>query len=836
MSDAVAQGLARLFEKHRLVFWHDRQRELRGEFESLVLDGVEKLELNNNEFGLKHRLIREQPERKFLLYREGPQPDDADNWLLDLQLAHAEFTADQESIWLSELGLGPEFSRMVQDCSPFFRSAQRLNALKSMLEADDGPAQAREKMLAVCAGSAPRIDNVVEAMLEELAAGSDAKARLIKRCGLEGFLWERMKRRYGYRSGEPGVRDFAIGLFKFCYAEAVSENAGGGEGFVREAEVFLKRWKDSRRHVASFRTLSEECAEVLGIEQDLAGRDFRDLLEVDYFRLIDQKIIGDLARAVEERTANAGEVSGWIRARKQGLWHEEFRHLYAAIDHAAQFVQALTEADLDMASVAEGVERYCGAWHRIDQLYRKFVFHARAAGQASLLVGLAEEIENRYSNQFLLPLGDRFSEFLDSLDRWEVPRVRGQALFFPHWVEPFLSKGNRICVIISDALRYEASEELVRHIRSEDRYTAELEPVLSMLPSYTQLGMAALLPHEALEISASDSGAVLVDGHSSQGTANRKAILQRATGERATALLADEVLAMKGSDCRAWVQRHDLIYVYHNRIDATGDKRDSEERVFEAVEDTFNDLIRLMKKLAGANVNNLLVTADHGFLYQHRPLDESDFSAGEPVGNQLFVHNRRFVLGRGLSPSLSLHTFPSERLGLRGDMEIQIPRSINRLRRRGAGSRFVHGGATLQEVVVPVIRVNKKRRSDVRQVDVDVLGGAGGRITSGQLAVRMYQSQTVTDKVLPRVLRAGIFDAAGKRISDSHDLTFDIRSENPRERELAVRFVLSREADEANGQEVFLRLEEKVAGTSHYKEYKSLRYIMQRSFTTDFDF
>ena len=51
-----------------------------------------------------------------------------------------------------------------------------------------------------------------------------------------------------------------------------------------------------------------------------------------------------------------------------------------------------------------------------------------------------------------------------------------------------------------------------------------------------------------------------------------------------------------------------------------------------------------------------------------------------------------------------------------------------------------------------------------------------------------------------------------------------------------MRFVLTRKADEANGQEVILPLEEKHAGTSHYKEYKSLRYLMRRSFTSDFDF
>jgi hypothetical protein len=109
-------------------------------------------------------------------------------------------------------------------------------------------------------------------------------------------------------------------------------------------------------------------------------------------------------------------------------------------------------------------------------------------------------------------------------------------------------------------------------------------------------------------------------------------------------------------------------------------------------------------------------------------------------------------------------------------------------------------------------------------------------ITSGQLAVAFYQAQPVTDKVQPRKLRAGIYTQAGVLISDCHELTFDLTSENPRERELQVRFVLTRKADDANNQEVILLLDEKLAGTTHYKEYKSLRYLMRRSFTSDFDF
>ena len=851
MENRIAQALSRLFERHRIVFWYDAGEELRDEYEALRLPGIEKLELTNNEYGIKYRLLREEPEQKFLLYHEGPAPADLDNWLLDVQLAHGEFRTDQVAIWLSELDLGLEFTEVVQAHAEFFQAIKRKASLKKLLQANDTASQIRLKMLAVCTGSDSRLDAIAEQLLDELAVDSGQSTdnpgerfRIVQRYKLDSFFWEQMKRYYGYESSEPGVRDFVIKLFKDCYFQNFTDYSSlAGAHLSSDALVFLKRWKDSRQLERGFETLSAECAEVLGIEQDLAKRDFRELIELDYFRLIDQKIISDLVRVVTGRTVSSGEVAVWVRQRRQGHWYREYRHLYEAVDYAAQFQEKLsvvsdqwTEQATADWSLGTWVQRYAETWYQLDQLYRKFIFHVRMSGQASLMGSLTEQIENLYSNNYLLKLGDRFQTVVDAASMWEASPVRRQKEFFEHWVRPFLRRENKVCVIISDAMRYEIGDELLGLIRQEDRYSAALEPALSMLPSYTQLGMAALLPHNVLTIADNETGTVLVDGQSSQGTANRIKILGQAINQRATACKADELMAMKGDDCRALVRDHDVIYIYHNRIDATGDKRESEERVFEAAEETLQDLIRLIKKLTGANVNNLLVTADHGFIYQNRAIDESDFSGVEAVGDQILFRNRRFVLGRGLVESASLHKFTSEQLGLAGEVEVQIPRSINRLRMKGSGSRYVHGGASLQEVVIPVLRINKKRQSDVTAVEIDILRGASSVISSGQLAVTFYQVTPVTEKIQRRVLRAGIYTESGDLISDSHDLIFDLSSDNPRERELQVRFVLTHKADEVNGQEVILRLEEKHAGTSHYKVYRSLRYLMRRSFTSDFDF
>ena len=844
MNDRIAQALNRLFDRHRIVFWNDTKRELREEFDSLQLEDVEKVELANNEFGVKYHILREKPEQKFLLYREGAQPEMLENWLLDVELAQGKFRADQSSIWLSELGLGSDFQDVVKDHSEFYKSAKRIESLKKLLKADDTPGMIRLKMLAVCAGSAPQLDMVVEHLLDELAGSASndkqlglelqdgEKYRLIERCRLDGYFWELMKRSYGYEASEPGMKDFVIELFKFCFVVGID-----GKGSLSgDALVFLKLWKDSRQFERCFEALSEECAGILRLEQKLEGLDFRQLIELDYFRLIDRKIISDLVRALVQQTVFSHEVTQWVRLRRQGHWFEKFQHLYEAVEYAALFMHAIEEAKLDMISMADGVQQYSRFWFRLDQFYRKFIYHISVSGQASLMAELSQKVENHYSNNYLLKLNDRWQSFVDKTDAWEASPVLLQKSVFERFVQPFLSKKNKVCVIISDALRYEIGDELLTLIRQEDRYDAQLEPVLAMLPSYTQLCMAALLPNKELSMVDNETGTVLVDGLSSQGTANRSKILSQSASWRGIAVKADEVMALKGDECRALLRDHDVVYLYHNRIDLTGDKRESEERVFEAVEESLQDLVKLIKKLTGANANNLLVTSDHGFIYQNRALDESDFSAEEAEGELILFRDRRFVLGKGLKEAPGLRKFNAPQLGLMGEMEVQIPKSINRLRLRGSGSRYVHGGASLQEVVIPLIRINKKRQSDISVVDVDIIRGTSSIITSGQLAVVFYQSQPVTEKVQGRTFIAGIYTLAGDLISDSHTLVFDVTSDNSRVRERQVRFLLTSKADEVNGQEVILRLDEKYPGTSHYSEYKSIRYLMRRSFTSDFDF
>lgn len=834
-SNKIEQALDKLFaqgNKGRLVFWYDEKKELRADYDALQLDGVEKVIVENNEYALKYRMLKEEPKQKFLIFREGKRPKDIDNWLLDLELAYSEFRTDQNALWVNELGLMLEDIPLVEAHKEFFNNKKRREAFKKQLDTantHDGDIK-RKIMLSICTNAKlPRIDSVLEALLEDLSLGKQEATKLIERCGLSEFLWKEAKLYYHYDSQTPGIEDFIIEVFKSSFNHEIGEPA-----VLKNSVIgFLNRWKDNRHHGEAFEILSEKYARTLNIAKKLEDLDYRKLVDFDYFEDIDKKVLSALVREVEQRTITVEDCSNIIRQRRMRYWFERYRYAYEAVDYASQFMALLDQAILTPQSINDGIHKYTSDWYRIDQLYRKFIFSMRCFNKGDLLKGLGERIEQLYSNTYLLTLSDNWQKHIDKMTTWTGFDATQQRNFFVKHVKPILDSDKKIYVIISDAFRYEIGKELVNRILREDRFEAKIEPAISQLPSYTQLGMASLLPNQEIEFSPNDSGRVIVDGITATGTSNRNKILQ-AGNKNGSAIQCKDLMELDRDQSRELLKENNFLYIYHNHIDFVGDKRDSEERVFDAVEKTIEELIDVIKKLTNANATNIIVTADHGFLFQNRPLDESDYLSAEAKGDILY-HDRRFVLGQNLVKEGSFKAFSAQDLGMKGGMEVLIPKSINRLRKQGSGSRFVHGGATLQEIVIPIIKVNKKRQSDTSRVDVEILQGTTNTITSGQHSVVFYQKEPATEKIQPRTLRVGIW-VDNELISDSHEIPFDNSADNPREREMKVRFILTRKADEYNNKEVVLRLEEKVSGTSHYEEYKTVKFIIRRSFTSDFDF
>ncbi|MQY78818.1 MAG: BREX-1 system phosphatase PglZ type A, partial [Bacteroidetes bacterium] len=145
----IEEALQKLFNDHRIIFWYDEKTDLFGQYDEVELPGIEKIHVQNNSFYIKHLVTSQKPGHKFLLYFTEKRPENAENWLLDLELANYLFHTDQEALFLQELELDYQFKELVTTHLEFFKNKERRAALKELLGKGDEHLAIRYKMLAV---------------------------------------------------------------------------------------------------------------------------------------------------------------------------------------------------------------------------------------------------------------------------------------------------------------------------------------------------------------------------------------------------------------------------------------------------------------------------------------------------------------------------------------------------------------------------------------------------------------------------------------------------------------------------------------------------------------
>ncbi|MEP4076998.1 BREX-1 system phosphatase PglZ type A [Haloferula sp.] len=833
--DPIEKGIVGLFERHRIVFWYDAAAGWKTECAKLDLEGVTKLHVANNELGVKLRIIRDEPDEKFLLYFASSRPLDEENWLLDVLLAQGEFHADRASLNLQQIGLPPEFKELIKEHQAFFTRKDRRKALTARIQADDSHRMVRRRMIAIVVGAADdSLDSILLVLSGKLVKELlDPVSQGLAEFGLDGHFWDDLERQFGYRSSSPSLKDFMLEVFRFNAPIGPGEKpALGGQ-----AVLFMSRWKDSSSHRPSFEELSSEFAQDLDIASALnAEQEIGELIEmeIDAYELVEQRVVHWIRDKIVDGSLKPDRRRGFLEKRTRSVWYPKYESLYQALDHAGELLTLISDIDVDASSIEEATRFYTHRWWRIDYHYRRFHENRRAANQAGLLAPVELAVEGSYSNGYLVPLATRWESLMDTESTWPPKGVSAQAGFFDQVVKPVLKSGQKLFVIISDALRYECSAELRQRLLREDRYQAELGVRAGSLPSFTQLGIASLLPHKTLELAA-DGKSVAADGRSTVGSAARLKILQENAGVNACLYKAEDFLKLSSkTEGRPLMKEHELFYIYHNAIDAAGDDLKSEETVASACAEALDTLVAVIKKVAAINGTNMVVTSDHGFLFQQSQIDDADCPK-LPAG-ELSAIARRYVLGKGIKTDHVLRQFSSSDLQLEGDLEIGIVKGVQRLPLKGSGKRFVHGGAMPQEVLIPVLTVNKTRASDIRTVNVEIQSFPA-RITTSQVAVRLYQAEPVSEggKVIERELQVGLYTKDGEPLSDEQWANFESTEEDPRLRESTFSLTLGHKAESFNGGDVYLRLREKIRNTNKMRTYQEAISRLERHFGSDFD-
>jgi uncharacterized protein (TIGR02687 family) len=824
-------ALTRLFQDdgQRIVFWNDPDREFLETLPIIELAGVTKLRLDTmGALETKIRLERTDPTGKYLLYSPAEEPDFEDDWLLDIRLYSRSFRADRASLLVQELGLlSPTMRLHLAERRKFFDAKERLQKLRPLVSPDDDAASLDRKMIAVIAkADPPEPFNLFQAIFHAWNDGGDsidldttpAVWTQIEKFDLDGPFWWMAKQKFGYEDEDPTLKKLLVRLMLTDYTHHLKGEAPQSiRGLLlpranwSNAVVCLAQWRDSTSRHESYDRLSAEVAAVLKIEDHLPKLDIEDILEIQTFLAVEKRIASALRERVQTTAdaINAADITAIAARRQAGHWaslggaetKDAPRHtlhsVYDALIAAAEFfaLRNSHKTGFDYPAATALYRAYETDLYRFDQLYRQFCEAADAAENKgwSIVKPLRAAVEAYYVNGHLTDLALAWGKFFDGSDgllaKWRIEDVPNQYRFYRRHVEPWLegADNRRAFVIVSDAFRYEAAHELAGELNGKYRFEATLSSQLGVLPSYTALGMASLLPHKTLTYKGTD---VLVDGKSSIAS-ERDAILQAVNG---MACKRDELMAKRKDEGREFVRDKRVVYVYHDAIDAIGDDAKTEDRTFAGVRTAIDELAALVVHIVNnLNGHHILITADHGFLFTETARVETDKSKLKDKPASAILAKKRYLIGPHLSDHEGVwHGKVSLTAGADGDMEFWIPRGANLFHFVG-GARFVHGGAMPQEIVVPVLTVKHIRGKSAQEtktklVTVQVLG-ATHRITTGLHRFQLIQMDAVSDRVKPVTVKIAVYDGA-EPVTSVQTVKFDSASGNLDDRKKWVSVVL----------------------------------------------
>lgn len=873
----IENALTRLFDEEgqRIVFWNDPEKEFAYTVPFLQLPrGVKVLRLDQiATFEAKIRIERDDPEGRYLVYASTEEPEYEADWLLDIRLYSRSFRADRASIILDQLGLANQHLREhLASRRKFFDNKLRLQRLQSLVIPNDTDVDLDRKMITVVVkADQPEWFNIVRTLFHEFTAtGGGEHIDLdsppdvwtqVEQFDLDEPFWQTAKSLFGYSEENPSLRNLLIRLMVTDLAHrlkgelpmALSHLALPTSG-RSNAVVCLAQWRDSSSKGSSYDRLSDVVADILKVEDQLYGFDVEHLLEVMTFQAVEKTIAQGLRDrvALVADTINVDDIRAVATHRQAGHWaspsvagsahvpREALHAVYEALVAAAEFFALRNrhrrgfEYD-DAQTMYHAYEREL---FRFDQLYRHFCEQADIAEAKiwDVLKKLRTEVEACYVNWYVHDLAVNWGTVIDPkggtslLSAWEINQVPSQQGFFEKHVARRLRKAERrrSFVIISDALRYEAAEELTRELNGKYRFEAELSSQLGVLPSYTALGMACLLPHKKLEYKP--NGDVLVDGQPTASLDQRSQVL---ASEAGLAVRADALLEMKKEEGREFVKDKRVVYIYHNAIDATGDQAATEGRTFEAVRRAIKEVASVVAYIINnLNGHHVVITADHGFFFTESPPGEPDKSSLSDKPPTTVKTKKRYLIGHNLGDHGSIwHGSTAVTAGAEGGMEFWIPKGANRFHFTG-GARYVHGGAMLQEIVVPVVTVRHIKGKSIgatktKRVTVHVLGTAH-KITTSRHRFEMIQMEPVSERVKPITLKVAVYEG-NEPVTNIESAKFESSSDKIEERKKSITLVLQdRQYDKKTKYRLVLRDAE--TGV----EQESMDVIIDRAFSDDF--
>lgn len=316
-----------------------------------------------------------------------------------------------------------------------------------------------------------------------------------------------------------------------------------------------------------------------------------------------------------------------------------------------------------------------------------------------------------------------------------IPRVTA------HLEESIWFAAGRRAILIVDALRYDCACTIQSGLMGKD---ITIEALRAELPTITPIGMTALLPITKADVTLqakSNYPHPIVDGIDTAYADGRIEFLEKF-----------------GADCRkieeiesnteAVEDFGDLLVIFgYREVDDFG--HGSADAFIRHVDLEIQRIVRIIRKLHRWGYESVHVVTDHGFLL----MKESKLPENTPCNKDwCLVHKERYALVPA-STDVPLATFP---LTWDTEMRVAVPPGVSFFKSKNS---FSHGGASLQELIIPHL-ISRSQSAQEKRLAIEVVLPAYELMQAAAKVTLRPLSKSVADNG-----QIGLFAEKGRTLS-----------------------------------------------------------------------
>lgn len=802
------------FYSRRIIFWIDEEGDFLDQIDNLKLSNAKIIKLNGkNNFEAKKILCFDDTKSNYVVYRPF-SIDDNDNWLLNIELYSSEYRSDRISNWLNEMGIPnkPYLRKIIKEYKKFFNSKERrkkisaFNIKKKIIKKEH---LYLGVMASICNLNTTNPNEIIKAVLENgLEVAENNTYNDFINYKVDKAFWVMIEQATGYREGGACISRMAMHIILTGATRTINiEYLENLKTLISQPHQsycydFVSEWLRGVDNEEAYKII-RFVEEKVNLIDNISRLEIENILNTECFPCIDEYLLSKIMGDINNDVFEISMIEKVIQKRRTFVWYKKFNNYYDGVLQISNMKKFYIEYSANFHTLkAEKLWlEYIEKFYKMDTYYRLYhlSFTKSLKNPNCKLDDLFKEttsvVERVYSNWFLEKLGENWTKCSeDELEKYgHISGISKQVNFYKEKVE---TSDSRMFVIISDALRYEVAVSLTEKLQRESQAKIELNTMQAIFPTITKFGMAALLPNKELRAEVKNGKlSVLADGMSTESNYRDKVL--KSYNSKSIAVKFSDIDKMKRAEKNELIKGNDVIYIYHDKIDEASHTSDAS--VFPACEDAIVEIKTLIRTMVNdLSATKIIITADHGFLYTYSPLLEDSKIDSKGFKNKIVDYGRRYAIVDG--DDRPEYLLPIKIFEGKSSFTGYAPRGSIRIKMSGGGLNFVHGGISLQEMVVPVIEyhhlrnnskeyLKNKQKYDTKPVTLS-LATSGKKISNMYFSLNFYQEEAVSSNRDSATYLLYFEDNNGMEISDIQKIIADKEDNDISKRTFRVNFNL----------------------------------------------